>query len=54
MAKSYVGYWQERTGLRNVAVAGGLFALVYSGLTTTGIDFFFGEPTSELFAGRWW
>ena len=37
-----------------LGVAGGLFALVYSGLTTTGITFFFGEPTSELFSGQWW
>ncbi len=37
-----------------LGVAGGLFALAYSGLTTAGIDLFFGEPTSELFAGRWW
>ncbi len=37
-----------------LGVAGGLFALVYSGLTTTGIAFFFGEPTSELFSGQWW
>ena len=35
-------------------LAGGLFALAYSGLTTAGIDFFFGQPTSELFAGQWW
>jgi H+/Cl- antiporter ClcA len=35
-------------------VAGGLFALGYSGLTTAGIDLFFSEPTSELFAGQWW
>ena len=37
-----------------LGVAGGLFALAYSGLTTTGIGFFFGEPTSELFSGQWW
>ena len=37
-----------------LGVAGGLFALAYSGLTTAGITFFFGEPTSELFGGQWW
>ena len=37
-----------------LGAAGGLFALGYSGVTTAGIDFFFGEPTSELLAGRWW
>ncbi len=37
-----------------LGVAGGLFALFYSGLTTTGISFFFGEPTSDPFSGQWW
>ena len=34
--------------------AGGLFALLYSGVTGWGIDLVFGAPTSEAFSGQWW
>ena len=37
-----------------LGVGGGLIALAYSGVTTFGIDLFFGEPTTELWSGNWW
>lgn len=47
IAKSYVGYWQERTGHRNVAIAGGLFANVRINeeiLHLPGVDNLFVHP----------
>ena len=35
-------------------VAGGVFALAYSFITSWGIGRFFGDPTPELFSGQWW
>ena len=37
-----------------LGVGGGLIALAYSGVTTFGIDLFFGEPTTELWSWNWW
>ena len=37
-----------------LGLAGGIFALVYSGVTGWGIRTFFGDPTSEPFSGEWW
>ena len=47
VATSYVDYWQKRTGLRNVAVAGGLFANVRINeevLQLPGVDNLFVHP----------
>jgi H+/Cl- antiporter ClcA len=37
-----------------LGVGGGVIALAYSGVTTFGIDLFFGEPSTELWSGNWW
>lgn len=47
VARSYVDYWQKRTGLRNVAMAGGLFANVRINeeiLRLPGVDNLFVHP----------
>lgn len=49
-------HWYRRLLLVALALgaAGGVFALIYSGVTGWSIDLFFGEPTSEPFSGQWW
>ena len=37
-----------------LGVAGGVIALVYSGVTNFGIDRFYGEPTTDAWSGQWW
>jgi hypothetical protein len=37
-----------------LGVAGGVIALVYSGVTDLGIDRFYGEPTTDVWSGQWW
>jgi H+/Cl- antiporter ClcA len=37
-----------------LGLAGGFIALVYSGVTEGGIEFFFGEVRDEPWSGEWW
>ena len=37
-----------------LGAAGGVIALVYSGVTNFGIDRFYGEPTTDPWSGQWW
>jgi H+/Cl- antiporter ClcA len=37
-----------------LGVAGGVIALVYSGVTGFGIDRLYGEPTTAAWSGQWW
>lgn len=37
-----------------IGVGGGVSALVFSAVTGVGLSLFFGDPTSELWSGKWW
>lgn len=37
-----------------IGIAAGSMALVYSAATTAGLEWLFGEPTADVWSGRWW